>query len=243
MVYFLAGGKPRQTVPTRILRRLAVEGVRPARMALRGVLQQRRRSRRDAGAASAGGRGGRGRFARRLDARAPAADPGARRRGEIRPGEALGRGAARRSAPRLLQAHHRRAQGRRLAAAGGEGAGRSRRRRGKPHGAADDRLCPGAARPDAGGLRRADRRGGRRRRARARRRPALSLLPRTVLAAPARRDAGNAGPALGLDRRMEVRRHPRATDPARRRMAPMVARRRADLRRLSRPRAPRARPA
>ena len=26
MVYFLAGGKPRQTVPTRFLRRLAVEG-------------------------------------------------------------------------------------------------------------------------------------------------------------------------------------------------------------------------
>src|SRR5262249_42158019 len=26
MVYFLAGGKPRQTVPTRLLRRLAVEG-------------------------------------------------------------------------------------------------------------------------------------------------------------------------------------------------------------------------
>ena len=44
-------------------------------------------------------------------------------------------------------------------------------------------------------------------------------------------------PALGLDRRMEVRRHPRAAPEARRQLAALVARRGADFRRLSRSRA------
>ena len=53
----------------------------------------------------------------------------------------------------------------------------------------------------------------------------------------------NAWAALGLDHRMEVRRHPRAALEARRQLAPVVARRRADLRRLSRSRAAGARAA
>ena len=56
MVYFLAGGKPRQTVPTRLLWRLAVEGSGLPEWLVRGMLPQRRRSRRDAVAAPARGR-------------------------------------------------------------------------------------------------------------------------------------------------------------------------------------------
>ena len=90
------------------------------------------------------------------------------------------------SAARLLQADHRRAARRRVAAAGREGARRSRRRRGEPHGAADDRLRPGAADAERRRFRRARRRRRSRRGRGARRGPALSLLSRAVLAAPAR---------------------------------------------------------
>ena len=84
MVYFLAGGKPRQTVADPPA--LAPRGrrLRASRLALRGVLQQRRRSRRDAGAAAARRRRRRGGLARRLDARAAAAAARARRGGALR---------------------------------------------------------------------------------------------------------------------------------------------------------------
>ena len=56
MVYFLAGGKPRQTVPTRLLRRLAVEGSGLPEWLVDGILFERRRPRRDARPVAAGGR-------------------------------------------------------------------------------------------------------------------------------------------------------------------------------------------
>ena len=76
------------------------------------------------------------------------------------------------------------------------------------------------------------------RRARARRRPALSLLSRAVLAAPARRDAGDAGPPA--DWIVEWKFDGIRAQLIRRGggMVAVVARRGADLRRLSRPRAP-----
>ncbi len=207
------------------------------RMALRGVLQQRRRSRRDAVAPVARRRRGSGGFARGLDARAPASAAFARRRAKIRAASAMGRRAVRRPASGLLQAHHRGTAHRRVAAAGRQGAGRGRRRRGKPHGAAHDRLFPGAANALGGGFRGADRRGGARRGAGARRRPALSILSRPVLAKAGRGDAGDAGASRRMDRRMEVRRHPRAAPDARRKLAALVARRGTDFRRLPRSRA------
>ena len=150
MVYFLAGGKPRQTVPTRLLWRLAVEGSGFPEWLCAECYSERRRSRRDAGAAAAGRRRRRGDFARRLDARAPASAAVARRGGKIRTPAPMGGSVARRPAARLLQAHHRRIARRRFAAAGRQGAGRGRRRRRKPDGAAHDRLRPGATHSAAG---------------------------------------------------------------------------------------------
>ena len=72
-VYFLSGGKPRQTAPSPPSlaprgRRLGLSG-----LAVRGVLWRGRRCRRDAVAASAGRHGQRRGFARCLDAGAAAA--------------------------------------------------------------------------------------------------------------------------------------------------------------------------
>ena len=119
-----------------------------SRLALRRVLRRGRRSRRDAVAHSARRRARRGRFARHLDARAAAAASLARRGGALRQAQAMGRRPRDRRAARLLQADHRGIARRRVAAAGGEGAGRSRGRRRRAHGAKADRLCAGAADPD-----------------------------------------------------------------------------------------------
>ncbi len=167
MVYFLSGGKPRQTVPTRLLWRLAVEGSGYPEWLCEECYRRGRRSRRDAVAAAARGRRRRGGLARRLDARAAAAAARARRGRALRAAQAMGRGAAGGRAARLLQAHHRRIARRRVAAAGGEGAGRGRGRRREPHGAAPDRLCAGAPHPDGGGFRGADRARSRMRKAQA----------------------------------------------------------------------------
>ena len=85
----------------------------------------------------------------------------------------------------------------------------------------------GSVRPDRGRLPAADRRAVRRR-AQAARRPALSLLP----GAPAAGRAGRAGRTGRLAGRMEVRRHPRPAGAARRPELPVVARRRPDHRAL-----------
>ena len=217
-------------------RRLGLSG-----LAVRRELWRGRRLGRDAVAASAGRRGRRRRFARRLDARAAAAASLAPRGRALHEAQTMGRRARDRRASRLLQAHHRRIARRRVAAAGGEGAGRSRGRRRGPHGPAADRLFAGAAHPDGRGFRGADRRSPAYGSAGARRGQALSVLSRAIVEPPGRRDASSARVALGLDHRMEVRRHPRAVAQARRELAPVVARRRADLRRLSRSRAAGAR--
>ena len=60
--YFLAGGRPRQAVPTRLLRECAIERSRARRVAVRGVLPGGRRLRRDRRARAAAARA---RFGRR----------------------------------------------------------------------------------------------------------------------------------------------------------------------------------
>ena len=187
MVYFLAGGKPRQTVPTRLLLALAVEGS--------GLPEWLSRSAIRTSAI----------WPRRSSLLLPEGDAGeevsldvwmrerllavafARRGGALRAAQALGRGTACRPATRLLQADHRRTAGRRVAAAGREGAGRGRGRRGEPNGAAHDRLRPGAAHAVRRRFPGADRRGRACRRRGARRGPALSVLSGAVLAAAGRR--------------------------------------------------------
>ena len=242
-VYFLSGGKPRQTAPTRLLWRLAVEGsgypdwlcaecygaVGDLAEMLTLILPE----------------GARGAdvsldiWMRERLLPLPSLDEEER---YARLRQWVGELADRR-APRLLQADHRRIARRRVAAAGREGAGRSRGRRRRAHGATADRLCAGAADPDGRRFRGADRRGRPRGSAGARRGQALSVLSRAIVEPAARRDGGDARAAVGLDRRMEVRRHPRAIAQARRELAPVVARRRADFRRLSRSRAAGARAA
>jgi hypothetical protein len=91
----------------------------------------------------------------------------------------------------------------------------------------------GAGNAGGGRFRRADRRGRRRRGQGARRGQALSVLSRAFLGASGRGHGADAGASIGLDRRMEVRRHPRAVPQPRERLASVVARRGTDLRRLS----------
>ena len=121
-----------------------------SRLALRRVLRRGRRSRRDAVAPSARGRVRRRGFARHLDAGAAAAASFAWRGGALRQPQAMGRGPRDGRAARVLQAHHGGIARRRVAAAGGEGLGRSRGRRRRAHGAKADRLFSGAADPHSG---------------------------------------------------------------------------------------------
>ncbi len=119
----------RQAAPERADAAAVAAGGRavgPAGMARLGKLQQCRRSRRDAVAAAAARRRVGGPVARRLDARAAADASPARGRAEIRAPRRLYAGAADRPAAGVLQAHHRRNAGRRLAAAGHQGALRGR---------------------------------------------------------------------------------------------------------------------
>ena len=160
MVYFLAGGKPRQTVPTRLLWRLAVEGSGLPEWLCEecyssvGDLAETLSLLLPEGAAGEEVSLDRWMRERLLAAARP------RRGRAICAAEAMGGRAARRPAARLLQAHHRGIAHRRVAAAGGEGAGRGRGRRGEPHGAAHDRLCAGEARAVGRRFRGAGRRGG-----------------------------------------------------------------------------------
>ncbi len=151
-----------------------------------------------------------------------AARPGGR--AAVRGGDRLVAGAAARRAVRAQQALDRRLSGRRLEPPRGP---RARRGLGRAAGGAEP-PPDGQVAAVRGELSRADRAGGRRRRPLA----ALSLLSR--LAAR----AGAAGPrrARRVARRMEVGRHPRPADPAPRRDLPLVARRGADHRALSRDR-------
>ncbi len=191
-VYFLSGGKPRQTAPTRLLWRLAVEGsgypdwlcaecygaVGDLAEMLSLLLPE--------------GAGRRRGLARPMDARAAAAAARARRGGALCAAQAMGRRTANRRAARLLQAHHRGIAGRRVAAAGGEGLGRSRGRRRGADGPAPHRLCAGAANPDSRRFRGADRRGFARRGASARRGQALSVLSRAIVEPAAGRNGAGA---------------------------------------------------
>ena len=140
----------------------------------------------------------------------------------------------------LLQTHHRRIESGRLALAGRQGVGGGRGRRGKPDGAAHDRLRPGAANAERGGLSGAGRRSGTRGGSGARRRPPVSVLSRAVMATARRGHAGDPRSARRLDRGMEVRRNSRPNGQARRELAALVARRRAHFREL--PRSGAARP-
>ena len=200
MVYFLAGGKPRQTVPTRLLRRLAVQG-----SGLPEWLVEESYSNV-------------GDLAETLALLLPegAGDDHASldvwMRERLLPlplldeEERYGRitrwvGALPQDQRlvffKLITGELRVGV---LAASGREGARRSRGRRREPHGAADDRLRAGAANPDRRRFRRAGR-GRRPRRGRgARRRPSLSLLSRAVLAAAACGHGGRARRAAKLDR-------------------------------------------
>ena len=159
-VYFLGGGKPRQTAPTRLFWRLAVEGSGYPEWLCAECYSAV------------------GDLAEMLSLLLPEGAGGEEvsldvwMRERLLPLPSLAEEEryarlkhwvgelADRRASRLLQAHHRRIARRRVAAAGREGAGRSRGRRREPHGAADDRLCASAAHPDGRGFRGADRRGG-----------------------------------------------------------------------------------
>ncbi len=180
-VYFLSGGKPRQTAPTRLLWRLAVEGsgypdwlcgecygaVGDLAEMLSLLLPE----------------GARGEevsldiWMRERLLPLPSLDEEER----YARAQAMGRGPRDGRAARLLQAHHGGIARRRVAAAGGQGAGRGRGRRRRAHGAEADRLCSGAADPDSGGFRGADRRSWPRGGARARRGQALSVLSGAIV--------------------------------------------------------------
>ncbi len=97
MVYFLAGGKPRQTVPTRLLRRLAVEGSGLPEWLVEESYSNVGDLAETLALLLPEGRGRRPRLARRLDARAPAAAAPARRGGALRAAHALGRARCRRT--------------------------------------------------------------------------------------------------------------------------------------------------
>ena len=230
---------PDRAVPASLAPRRRRLGL--SRLAMRGELWRGRRPGRDAVAASARKHGRRRRFARPLDARAAAAASLAARGRALHTAQAMGWRARDRRASRLLQADHRRIARRRVATAGGEDVGRGRGRGRGPYGPAADRLFAGAADSDRRGFRGADRRSPAYGGASARRGQALSVLSRTIVEPAGRRDGCDAWAALELDHRMEVRRHPRADAQARRELAPVVARRGADLRRVSRPRAAGAR--
>ncbi len=97
MVYFLAGGKPRQTVPTRLLRRLAVEGSGLPEWLVEECYSNVGDLAETLALLLPEGAGDDDASLDHLDARAPAAAARARRGGALRAAEALGRRAARRT--------------------------------------------------------------------------------------------------------------------------------------------------
>ena len=117
MVYFLAGGKPRQTVPTRLLRRLAVEGSGLPEWPVEesysnvGDLAETLALLLPEGAATIRPRSITGCASACCRCRRST-------RNTLRAAHGLGRGAAAGPAARLLQADHRRIAGRRVAAPG-----------------------------------------------------------------------------------------------------------------------------
>ena len=186
-------------------------GLGLSRLAVRRELWRGRRPGRDAVAASAG----RQRAATRFRSTSGCASgccrfPRSPRKSATRRLKQWVGELADRRASRLLQADHRRIARRRVAAAGGQGAGRSRGRRRGPHGPAADRLFAGAAHPDGRRFRGADCRSPAYGSASARRGQALSVLSRAIVEPAGRRHGCDARAAFELDHRMEVRRHPRA---------------------------------
>jgi hypothetical protein len=174
-------------------------------VAVRCQLPGGRRLRRDRGPRPAAAAAGKRPRPRRVGGgpAAAAARPGARGAGGT--GRVvLGRARQRRALP-PQQADRRWLSGRRQQAAGAARARRRRRRRRQARGAADDGLHrrPHGAQPRA--LSAVD--GGRRGLA-ARPRPAVSVLSRPLARAAARGVRDPARRDRGLDRRMEVRRHP-----------------------------------
>ena len=189
-VYFLAGGKPRQAVPTKLLRQYAIEYARPGRLAVRRMLRRRRRHGRDhrphpAAARRAHSDIGLAVWMEERIGPLRGADPGTIRAALFSYwdeltwrerflfvkliGGGFRVGVSKLLVTRALAAH--------------------RRRRRQADRAAPDGLDRRPRAPDGGRLPAADR-GAVGRRAQAARRPALSLLPR----APA---AGRARPTLG----------------------------------------------
>ena len=160
MIYFLAGGKPRQTVPTRLLRQLAVElsglpewlceecyhSVGDLAETLALLLPDRPGAEEVALAT----------WMRERLLPLPALDE------EQRYARLKDWVEAMPVDERLVfLTHHRRIAGRCFAAPSDQGAGGSVKRRREPHGAAHDRLCAGAPRPGRRGLRSVDQTGGR----------------------------------------------------------------------------------
>ena len=230
-VFFLHRPSVETPLPyARHLRDWTMARDRPAGVAARRVLRRRRRRRRngdadprsiqapivgpvdDAGVAAASPSGSRQRI---LPLRQ------APRRRAAASGDRLVARAATLAALHAVQAAHRRAAARRVADAGGAGAGPGRgasgdRGGGAAHGRMDavGRVVRGAGRrpsvPTPTG-----------------RGPIRSASPRPSTASERRRSRA-ARRARRLAGRVEVGRHPRAADRARRRRLPVVARRRAD---------------
>ena len=234
-VYFLAGGKPRQTVSTKVLRALACEiagvddwlfeecyqAVGDLAETISLILPPaaaRRRSRP-------------GRLDRGLPAAAARAIARAAGRGDRR---LLGRTRFDRPLP-AQQADRRRIPGRRQQAAGAARAGRTCRARCQAGGAADDGLHRQAGAPGCRGLRAA---GGCRRRIRpqatgGRQRPAVSVFPGPPARPAAGRFRRHGSARRRLADRMEIRRHPGPGGPPGRADLDLVARRGTDHRALS----------
>ena len=237
-VYFLAGGKPRQLVPTKLLRQLAQEAAGLPEWLFDesyeavgdlaetiALLLPPPDEAHDVGLAE---------WIeqqllplRRMPPE-PLTDTAAR---AVAP-------AGRRRAPGLLQADHRRLSRRRVAAAGHAGAGGGRRRRRQARGAAADGLHARQRRSRRRRLRRADR--AAKAPPSSTRRPAASPTPSFLRIRSTCRSRSSTQRSVRRRRlagRMEVGRHPRPAGQARRPGVALVARRRAGDRPLSRTRA------
>ena len=214
MVYFLAGGKPRQTVPTHSCggSRSKVPGCPNgcARSATRASAISPRRWRCCCREGVGGEEISLDVWMRERLLPLPALDEEEKIRDALRRWvDALARGRRGSSSSSSSPANCG------SACLGCRSSRRSPRSRGverKPDGAAHDRLRPGATDPGGRGFRGADRGGRRMRKALAldAGRPYPFYLAQSWQRA-GRRHAGDARPAGELDRRMEIRRHSRAT--------------------------------